>query len=47
MNSAVKSRMILPSALTSLAQKAVKEGIFKDEIVPVVKKSKKGEEDHR
>ena len=25
-----------------LAQKAVKEGIFKDEIVPVVKKSKKG-----
>ncbi|MBI4732147.1 MAG: thiolase family protein [Chloroflexi bacterium] len=27
-----------------LAQKAVKEGIFKDEIVPVVKKSKKGEE---
>ncbi len=26
------------------AQKAVKEGIFKDEIVPVVKKSKKGEE---
>ena len=28
----------------SLAQKAVKEGIFKDEIVPVVKKSRKGEE---
>ena len=27
-----------------LAQKAVKEGIFRDEIVPVVKKSKKGEE---
>jgi acetyl-CoA C-acetyltransferase len=27
-----------------LAQKAVKEGIFKDEIVPVVKKTKKGEE---
>jgi acetyl-CoA C-acetyltransferase len=27
-----------------LAQKAVKEGIFKDEIVPVVKKSKKGDE---
>lgn len=27
-----------------LAQKAVKEGIFKDEIVPVVKKSRKGEE---
>jgi acetyl-CoA C-acetyltransferase len=27
-----------------LAQKAVKEGIFKDEIVPVVKKSKKGED---
>jgi acetyl-CoA C-acetyltransferase len=27
-----------------LAQKAVKEGIFKEEIVPVVKKSKKGEE---
>jgi acetyl-CoA C-acetyltransferase len=26
------------------AQKAVKEGIFKDEIVPVVKKGKKGEE---
>jgi len=26
------------------AQKAVKEGIFKDEIVPVVKKSRKGEE---
>jgi acetyl-CoA C-acetyltransferase len=28
----------------TLAQKAVKEGIFKDEIVPVVKKSKKGDE---
>ncbi len=28
----------------TLAQKAVKEGIFKDEIVPVVKKSKKGED---
>lgn len=28
----------------TLAQKAVKEGIFKDEIVPVVKKSRKGEE---
>ena len=27
-----------------LAQKAVQEGIFKDEIVPVVKKTKKGEE---
>jgi acetyl-CoA C-acetyltransferase len=27
-----------------LAQKAVKEGIFKDEIVPVTKKSKKGDE---
>jgi acetyl-CoA C-acetyltransferase len=27
-----------------LAQKAVKEGIFKDEIVPVVKKTRKGEE---
>jgi acetyl-CoA C-acetyltransferase len=27
-----------------LAQKAVKEGIFKDEIVPVVRKTKKGEE---
>ncbi|MEW6093916.1 MAG: thiolase family protein [Chloroflexota bacterium] len=28
----------------TLAQKAVREGIFKDEIVPVVKKSKKGDE---
>ena len=28
----------------TLAQKAVKEGIFKDEIVPVVKKTKKGDE---
>jgi acetyl-CoA C-acetyltransferase len=28
----------------SLAQQAVKEGTFKDEIVPVVKKGKKGEE---
>jgi acetyl-CoA C-acetyltransferase len=28
----------------TLSQKAVKEGIFKDEIVPVVKKTKKGEE---
>lgn len=27
-----------------LAQKAIREGIFKDEIVPVVKKSKKGDE---
>jgi acetyl-CoA C-acetyltransferase len=27
-----------------LAQKAVKEGIFKDEIVPVVRKTRKGEE---
>lgn len=28
----------------TLAQKAVKEGIFKEELVPVVKKSKKGDE---
>jgi acetyl-CoA C-acetyltransferase len=28
----------------TLAQKAVKEGIFKDEIVPIVKKNKKGDE---